>query len=187
MRIKCKRSLIEKRLSQLKEVIAKDNFLLATYIKNTQGSISEVGKAYKSYLVLSKFTEGNEKKVKDLENQLATISTTFDPLASDVVQQEGQVTTLLDKIRCFKNENEKIVGRVCELRGLICLKIEIMVSALKEAKAIVVVSDLENLETTEAQSYLMCGHITILESLKRVCDDNLRVLKQYFADVFKSL
>lgn len=42
--------------------------------------------------------------------QLATISATFDPLDGDVVQQEGQVIALLDKIRCLKNENDRIVG-----------------------------------------------------------------------------
>lgn len=62
-----------------------------------------------------------------------------------------------------------------------------MVSALREAKVIVAISDLENLEIAEAQSYLVCGHITILESLKKVCDDNLRVLKQNFEDSFKLL
>lgn len=60
-----------------------------------------------------------------------------------------------------------------------------MVSALKEAKDAMVLSDPMNLESTETQSYLVCGHITILESLKRVWDTNLSVLKRDFADVFK--
>lgn len=125
--------------------------------------------------------------MKDLENQLAIIFDTFDPLAGDVSQQEGQVTSLLDNIRCLKSENDRIVGRVSELRGLISSKIEIMVSALKEAKDAMEISDPENLDFAEAQSYLMCGHIIVLEILKKVCDDNLRVLKQDFADIFKIL
>lgn len=65
--VKMQKEFDGKRFSRLKEMIANDKNLLATCIKNIQGSLSEGGKAYKSCLVLSKFTEDDEKKVKDLE------------------------------------------------------------------------------------------------------------------------
>lgn len=131
--VKVKKEFQEKRVGNLKELISKDKALLSNCIKNIQGTMYG-GKVYKYCLVLSKFTEANEKKVKEIEHQLVTISNTFDPLANSVCSQESQVMSLLNQIKNLKFENERIIGRVCELKGLISSKIEMMADALKEAK-----------------------------------------------------
>lgn len=123
--------------------------------------------------------------MKDIEKQLATIFDAFDRLVDNVSEQEGSVISILEKIRSLKHENERIVGRACELKGIIGMKIEIMVNALKEAKETMVASDLVNIDTNETLSYLLCLHITILESFKRFWDTNLSMLKRYFVDIFQ--
>lgn len=94
---------------------------------------------------------------------------------------------LLDHIEIIRLENEKIITRVCDLRGLISTKIEVMVNALKEARSVVTALDPTGLETAETLSYLLCGHISILESPKSIWDSTLSDLKKVFANIFQFL
>ena len=121
--VKVQKEFDARKISKLKGLIANDKSLLATCVKNIQSALSEGGRIYKSCLSLSKLTEENEKKVKDHEKELAAISNAFDPLTVSVGEQEGQVISLLDKIKSLKCDNDKVVERGCELRGLIGSKI----------------------------------------------------------------
>jgi hypothetical protein len=62
-----------------------------------------------------------------------------------------------------------------------------MMSALKEAKIAIAVSDLDNLENIEIKNYLFYGNITILENLKKGWDNSLGLLKRKYVDILKSL
>lgn len=136
---------------------------------------------------MTKFTADFEKIIKEQEAKMATISQVFNPLTSYVVDYEGQVIILLEKIKIIEHEKNWEIEIIHELRGLIHPKLETMMSALKEAKIAIAVSDLDNLENIEIKNYLFYGNITILENLKKGWDNSLGLLKRKYVDILKSL
>jgi hypothetical protein len=122
-------------------MIVNDRDSLSIWVKCIQGAIFEGGNIYKSCITMKKFTIDFDERIKDQEAKLITISQDFDPKTSSIVDHEGQIISLHDKIIGIVHEKNRVVERVCELRGLIGPKIEKMFSALKEAKFSIVVSD----------------------------------------------
>lgn len=146
--VKVRKEFKEQRLDSLNKLITRDRKFLGPWIQHTQSAITKGGNVYKSCLILEKFTATNEKKIKEIEQQLAIISNNLDPLVSSVCLQDCQVISLLDQIKNLKFENERIIIRVSDLRGLISTKIEMMANALKEEKSVVTTPNLVSLEAT---------------------------------------
>lgn len=136
---------------------------------------------------MSKFTKDVEKKSKEHEDQLACISQSFDPLSDSMSNHEDQVISLLDKIKSLSHDRKKIVSKVGELQSHITPKLDIFLSALKDAQVALATSEPSDLKSTETQAYLFDGLIYILECLKKGWDSHLGSLKNTFADIFKFL
>lgn len=151
----------------MKKMIAKDRVTLDACVKSMKDALSEGGNMYKSCLSLKKFTKDIEKKSKDHEDELASISQLVDPLSVSLSSHEDQVTSLLEKIRSLNHDKDRIIGRVGELRNWITPKLDIMLVALKDSQHALANSNLIDLKLAEAQAYLCSGLITILESLKK--------------------
>lgn len=135
-------------------MISHDRSLLDTCVKSIQNALSERGNVYKSCLLSSKFVEDIKNQIKEDEKQLEDISQSFDPLTTSMANQEGQVVSLLDKIKSLTHDKDKIIGRVGELQSLITLKMDTMLSALKEAQDAIATNDLADLQSVEMQSFL---------------------------------
>lgn len=101
-----------------------------------------------------------------------------------MASQETQVLSLLDKIKSLIHDRDKIFCRV-ELQSLIAPKLKTMFSALKESQDAMVTNDPTDLQTTEMQTFLLSGHISVLECLKKGWDKDLNLLKNIFAYIFK--
>lgn len=164
-------------------MIAYDRSLLDTCVKTIQDALSKWGNVYKSFLSSSKFVEDIEKKIKENEKQLANISQSFDLLNTYVADQEGQVVSLLDKIKSLTHDKDKIISRVGELRSLITPKMDTMLSTLKEARDVIATNDPAYLPLTEMQAFIFSDLISVLECLKKGWDNHLNTLKNIFANI----
>lgn len=95
------------------------------------------------------------------------MSQSFNPLSVSMSSHEDQVISLLEKIRNLSQEKGKIIGRVCEHRSHITLKLDVMLSALQDAQSAIKSKELTDLKSAKALAYLLSGLITILECLKK--------------------
>jgi hypothetical protein len=159
-------------------MISNDRYLLVICVKNIQSLFLEGSNIYKSCTTLKKFTINTKKMIKEKEEKIACISQFFDLLITYVVNHEGKAISLIDKIKFLMHENNWVIERVYELRGIIGPKMETMLCALKEAKDAIEVSQLENLQNAEMHTYPFYGHITILESLRKGWENILNLLKK---------
>jgi len=68
---------------------------------------------------------------------------------------------------------------MCELRGLISLKLAAMLNTMTEAQVVAKSSDPTDLWKAESQEFLFSGHISVLNSMKKSWDNELVLLKMY--------
>lgn len=96
-----------RRFQELKNMVANNRVTLDVGIKGIQDALSKGGNIYKSFLILSRFTQVIESKIKTHEDRLVKLSRSFDPLLVSLSGHEKQVISLLEKIRSLNQKNKK--------------------------------------------------------------------------------
>lgn len=142
---------------------------------------------YKSCLSLNNFTMDIEKKSQEYKDQLENISKLVGPLSNSLSHLKKQVISLLEKIQNLSYDQERLIGRVGELRSHIVPELDMILNCLKDAQNALKKDDPDDLKTREVQSYLFNGFIIVFENLQKGWDSHLDSLKNLYAYIFKIL
>lgn len=168
-------------------MIEDDGVSLVIALKGIQDALDEGGHLYKSCLMFHKFNIYIDKKIRECEGYLASISQSYAPKSVPATNFEPQVLSILNKIKSLNQENDIILGRGGEVRSLITPQIDSLMCSMQDAKDDLNKSVPTNSQGLEMHAYLFSGMISILESLKKEWDNHLLPLRIIFADIFKFL
>lgn len=134
-----------------------------------------------------KFTIDIDKKIREYEGQLATISQSLAPLSSFASSLEAQIMNLTNKINNLRIEKERLIGRVGESRNLITPRMNTLVGAQKDAITSLGKDFLVDLKGVEVHAYMLSTLINVLDSFLRGWNEYLKSFKVTYACIFKFL
>jgi len=176
---------LDKRFSEILELISKDRKIVSIGIKSLENALKDGGDIYKFCISWSKATAAIDKKIKEEQDKLQSLSQSFDPLSSSIINQECQTIAVLNEIKNLEKERKNITNRMGELRRIIIPKLETMHEAISDAQTTAQTKDPTDLKRAEAFAFLLSGHISILDRMKQSWATKMIQLQTSFADILQ--
>jgi len=182
---KVRKEFLDKRFSEILELISKDRKIVSIGIKSLENALKDGGDIYKFCISWSKATAAFDKKIKEEQDKLQSLSQSFDPLSSSIINQECQTIAVLNEIKNLEKERKNITNRMGELRRIIIPKLETMHEAISDAQTTAQTKDPTDLKRAEAFAFLLSGHISILDRMKQSWATEMIQLQTSFADILQ--